>query len=194
MDESRVRDAGRLRRAGDGFRAVVSKIGDDQWALDTPCDGWSVRDLVGHVAAGSRMVVALADGGTRNDAIAVLGIDHLGDDPRGALAAALERQAEVFERPGIDEQIFEHPAGDMPGAQVLSFRIGDLVAHQWDLATAIGVDDTLDPDLVERAWSDIEPMLPVLGSLGVFGAGPSGVVAGDAPLQVRLLDAMGRRP
>jgi len=189
-----MHDAEQLRRAGEEFRVIVSQVGDHQWVLDTPCDGWSVRDLVGHVAAGSEMVAALADGGTRMDAIAVLGIDHLGDDPQGALATALERQALAFERPGIHEQLFAHPAGDMPATQVLSFRIADLVAHQWDLATAIGVDAALDPGLVEQAWHDIQPMMPVLGSLGVFGAGPSGGVAVDAPLQTRLLDAMGRRP
>lgn len=187
-------DADRLRRAGDAFSAVASRIGDDQWAHGTPCDGWSVRDLVGHVVAGSEMVVTLADGGTRNDAIAVLGIDHLGDQPLRALSSALERQLAVFERAGITEQVFEHPAGDLSGGQVLAFRIGDLVTHQWDLATAIGVDDTLDPVLVDATWRDLQPMLPVLGSLGVFGAGPSGAVPGDAPLQTRLLDAMGRRP
>lgn len=187
-------DVERLQRAGDGFRAVAAQVGDHQWTLATPCDGWTVRDLVGHVAAGSEMVAALADGAGRNEAIAVLGIDHLGDDPLGALTTALDRQLAALQRPDVAEQVFEHPAGDMPGAQVLSFRVSDLVAHQWDLATAIGVDDTLDPDLVQQAWRDLQPMLPVIGSLGVFGAGPSGAVTADAPLQVQLLDAMGRRP
>ncbi len=183
-----------LQRASDGFRAVVAQVGDDQWNDTTPCAGWTVRDLVGHVAAGSEMAARLADGASREEAITVLGIDHLGDDPLAAIDQALQRQAVAFERPDIDAHVFHHPAGDMPGAQILSFRIGDLLVHQWDLARAIGVDESLDPAGVQLVWDGIQPMLPMMGSVGVFGDGPSGTVGDDAPLQLRLLDAMGRRP
>ena len=183
-----------LQIATDGFRGVVDRIGDDQWELPTPCDGWSVRQLVGHVASGSRMAALLADGGSRDDAIAVLAVDQLGDDPVGAVTDALARQQEVFERTDVADQVFAHPAGDMPGSQVLNFRVGDLVAHQWDLARAIGADETLPAEAVEDAWSAISPMVPMMAISGVFGDGPSGAVTDDAPLQLRLLDAMGRRP
>lgn len=183
-----------LRRAGDGFRSVAVLIGPDQWDLPTPCDGWCVRELVGHVAAASQMAAVLADGGTRDDAIVTLGVNHLGDDPLAALTNALERQATALDRDGVDTEVLEHPAGDMPGSQVIAFRLGDLVAHQWDLARAIGADETLDAELVAEVWDGIQPMLPMMGAVGVFGEGPSGTLADDAPLQLRLLDAMGRRP
>ncbi len=183
-----------LQRASNGFRAVVAQVGDDQWDAPTPCAGWTVRDLVGHVVSGSEMAARLADGAGRNDAIAVLGIDHLGNDPLAAVDQALARQLVAFEQPDIAARVLHHPAGDMPGAQVINFRIGDLLVHRWDLARAIGVDESLDPSVVELVWEGIQPMLPMMGSVGVFGAGPSGAVGEDAPLQLRLLDAMGRRP
>lgn len=183
-----------LERAGNGFASIVRLVADDQWNHPTPCDGWTVRALVGHVAAGSRMAAALAAGGNRNDAISILGMDHLGDDPIGSIDAALAAQLEAFQQPGVAEHIFQHPAGDMPGAQVLRFRVGDLLVHQWDLAQAINADDTLDADLVQEVFDGISPMIPMMAASGVFGAGPSGMVADDAPVQVRLLDAMGRRP
>jgi uncharacterized protein (TIGR03086 family) len=189
-----VTSADSLRRAADGFRRVVGEVGDDQWDATTPCDGWTVRQLVGHVAAGCQMAAALADGGTRQDAIAVLGIDHLGDHPVAAINAALAAQQAAFERSDIDTHVFQHPAGDMSGAQVIRFRLGDLLVHQWDLARAIGIDDTLDPKLVDEVWEGISPMIPMMAASGVFGTGPSGTVADDAPMQTRLLDAMGRRP
>jgi hypothetical protein len=40
----------------------------------------------------------------------------------------------------------------------------------------------------------MQPMAPFIGQTGVFGSGPSGDVAADAPLQQRLLDFTGRRP
>ncbi len=183
-----------LERAGNGFASVTRLVNDDQWDHPTPCDGWTVRALVGHVAAGSAMAAALAAGASRNDAIALLGVDQLGDDPVGSIDAALAAQLAAFQQPGVAEQIFQHPAGDMPGAQVLRFRIADLLVHQWDLAQALHVDDTLDGDLVEEVFDAIGPMIPMMATSGVFGAGPSGDVASDAPLQDRLLDAMGRRP
>jgi uncharacterized protein (TIGR03086 family) len=140
------------------------------------------------------MAARLADGASRNEAIAVLGIDHLGDDPIAAVDRALRGQVVAFERPDVAVHVFHHPAGDMPGSQVLNFRIGDLLVHQWDLARAIGVDESLDPSVVQLVWDGIQPMLPMMGSVGVFGAGLSGAVGADAPLQLRLLDAMGRRP
>jgi uncharacterized protein (TIGR03086 family) len=101
---------------------------------------------------------------------------------------------EAFERPDVETQVFHHPAGDMPGAQLIQFRVSDLLVHRWDLAQAIGVDDTLDPTLVQEVWDGLAPMIPMMATTGVFGAGPSGSVADDASAQVRLLDAMGRRP
>ncbi len=183
-----------LERAGNGFASIVELIADDQWDQPTPCDGWTVRALVGHVAAGSRMAAALADGGTRNDAISILGVDHLGSDPKGSIDAALAAQLDAFRRPEVADHVLQHPVGDLPGAQVLRFRVGDLLVHQWDLARAIGADESLDIELAQDVFDSIGPMIPMMAASGVFGAGPSGEVADDAPVQIRLLDAMGRRP
>lgn len=183
-----------LERAGNGFASLVRHVADNQWDLPTPCDGWNVRAVVGHVAAGSRMAAALADGASRNDAISILGMDHLGADPVGSIEAALNAQLVAFRQPEVADRILPHPAGDMPGAQVLRFRVGDVLVHQWDLARAIGADDTLDAGLVHEVIDAISPMVPMMAASGVFGAGPSGDVSDDAPMQTRLLDAMGRRP
>ena len=77
---------------------------------------------------------------------------------------------------------------------LLGFRTGDNLLHTWDLARAVGGDETLDPGAVEAVWAVLEPMAPMIPSIGVFGSGPSGSVGADAPLQTRLLDLSGRRP
>jgi hypothetical protein len=66
--------------------------------------------------------------------------------------------------------------------------------HAWDLARALGADEQLDPALVTRMWDDIQPMAAGLGELGIFGDSSSGDVGGNAPLQTRYLDLVGRRP
>lgn len=188
--------ASSLRRAGDGFTGLVAKVGADQWDLPTPCPDWSVRQLVGHVVASSAMTVALLQGASRNAAIALLGVDELGDDPFDAACRFLDDQARAFEEvhQPLDELRCDHPAGPMTARQLFDFRVGDLVVHTWDLAVAIGADTALDPVLVEEAWGAMRPMAPLIGRLGVFGDGPSGALDDEAPLQARLLDLTGRRP
>jgi len=116
------------------------------------------------------------------------------EEPVAELMAATDPQAEALRTPGALERIVHHPAGDVSGAQLLSFRIGDLALHAWDLARAIGADETLDPELVALVWEGMQPLAPVIAQLGIFGAGPSGDLDDDAPLQHRLLDLSGRRP
>jgi uncharacterized protein (TIGR03086 family) len=176
------------------FRAVAATVGADQWTLPTPCPDWNVTELIGHVVAGSQMSAAIAGGADRGEAIELLSTDFVGDDPLGALDTALSLAETALIHPDVDDQICQHPAGDMPGAQLRSFRISDLLVHQWDLARAIGADEALDAGVVQIAWDDISPMAPIIAQLGVFGDGPSGTVADNAPLQQRLLDLMGRRP
>jgi hypothetical protein len=82
---------------------------------------------------------------------------------------------------------------DRAAAQLLDFRVGDMLLHTWDLARAIRVDETLDPSLVEFVWQSLAPIADGLAASGAFGAGASDASA-DASLQDRLLDLSGRRP
>lgn len=34
--------------AADKWDEIMSEVGEDHWEKSTPCDGWSVRDLVDH--------------------------------------------------------------------------------------------------------------------------------------------------
>ena len=183
-----------LGTASDGFRAVVSQVTPEHFALPTPCPDWNVLELIGHVVSGSQMAAAIADGALRNEAIGHLATDFVGDDPLTAVDEALANQRRALGADDIDERVCQHPAGDMPGSQLLGLRISDLLVHQWDLAHAIGVETTLDPATVQHVWDDISPIAPIIAQLGVFGEGPSGSLDATAPMDVQLLDLMGRRP
>lgn len=183
-----------LRRADEMFSIRLSGIAADQWHLPTPCTDWDVRQLVGHVVAGSAMAATILRGASRNEAIAVLGVDELGADPSSDYRRLLDEQAAAFESVPSLDVVCEHPAGDMTARQLLDFRVADLVLHSWDIAVACGLDRHLDDDLVREVWDGLVPMAPFIGRLGVFGPGPSGVMPDDADLQLRLLDLSGRRP
>jgi uncharacterized protein (TIGR03086 family) len=188
-------DLDTLDRARAGFGEMLAGVSPDQWARPTPCEGWTVRDLVNHVVLGGRMTARLLHGASAEDVTALFGTDMLGDDPTTAFAGSSAEERDAFAEPGSLDRIVHHPgAGDVPGALLLGFRIGDHLLHTWDLARAVGADEALDPGAVETVWAVLEPMAPMIPSIGVFGTGPSGSVGEDAPLQTRLLDLSGRRP
>ena len=184
-----------LSRARAQFESRLHLVRDDQWATPTPCEGWTVHDLVLHAVGGNRMTDVLLHGGTREEAIAAAtDPDALGEDALGAFARSADAQAAAFGQPGVFERVVPHPAFDMPVTQLFGFRVGDLTIHSWDLARAIGADEELDPDVVAVVFDSLAPLAEVLPASGVFGTGPSGTVGDDAPLQQRMLDLSGRRP
>jgi uncharacterized protein (TIGR03086 family) len=183
-----------LDRAGNGVIRTVSGVRADQWDEPTVCDDWTVRELVQHLLGGSRMATVLAEGGSREEAIAAMEAPLDEAEAVPTLQAAFAAEAEAFARPGVLERVVPHPAADLPAADVLGFRITDRAVHGWDLARATGQDETIDPELLEVVWAGVEPMIPMLPAIGIFGDGPSGDVSEDADLQTRVLDALGRRP
>jgi uncharacterized protein (TIGR03086 family) len=67
----------------------------------------------------------------------------------------------------------------------------DALVHSWDLARAIGADDTLDPETVQLAYEGIQPMADELAASGMFA--PPIPTADDAAVQTKLLAMLGRR-
>ena len=116
------------------------------------------------------------------------------DDALAEFARAADAQEAAFRAPGAFDRTCHHPIGDVPGAQLARFRIGDMTLHAWDVARATGGDETLDAELVADVYESMLPMTPFIGTVGVFGTGPSGTLDDAAPTQQRLLDLSGRRP
>ena len=183
-----------LDRARVQFSVRLDAVSAEQWALPTPCDEWDVRGLVNHLVTADTTTTRLLGGATRDDVVALIGADHLGSDAMSRCVGAAAEQLAALRAPGALERMVPHPAFDMPGSQLLDFRIGDTLLHTWDLARAIGADDRLDAELVEFVWQSLEPLAELLPASGAFGAGRSEMLAVGAPLQDRLLDLSGRRP
>ncbi|MCB1270234.1 MAG: TIGR03086 family metal-binding protein [Microthrixaceae bacterium] len=183
-----------LELASAAFGARIAEVDQDQQFLPTPCGEWNVAGLITHVLGGNHMAVRLLEGAHRAEAIGYLTGLPLGDDPAATFAQNAAAQLAAFSEPGALERTCEHPMGDLPGAVVLGFRIGDLTLHSWDLARAVGGDEELPEALIDRVWSDLVPLRDNIAATGIFGEGPSGEVPDDAPLQTRLLDLTGRRP
>lgn len=176
------------------LESKVAQLDAGKLDAPTPCEGWTVRDLLRHVVGGNAMTTKLLlEGVSKAEASAVMAEDLVGDDPAGAVRRTNAEAAAAFRAADLSV-VLDHPAMQMPGSQLLNFRTGDLILHSWDLARAIGIDETLADGPVAYVWEALQPMAPIIGKIGQFGTGPSGEVPEDAPLQQRLLDLTGRRP
>ena len=185
-----------LSQSSQEFETRLRCVAEHQWDLSTPCSDWTVRELTNHLLLGTRMTVQLLSGMSRDDVVAKLGDDLIADskDPVADVVALATEMQEAFAAPAGFEGTVDHPMGQIPRAMFVGFRIMDNGTHAWDLARALGADEQLDPALVTRMWDDIQPMAAGLGELGIFGDSSSGDVGGNAPLQTRYLDLVGRRP
>lgn len=131
---------------------VVARATAGDLVRPTPCAGWTLRDLLGHMAAQHYGFAAASRG---EAGIAVWQPRPLGDDPVGAYRAAARHVLEAFAVDGVTERAFPLPeirdGGPFPGAQAVSFHLVDYVVHSWDVARTLGHTVTFDPELLDAA-------------------------------------------
>lgn len=156
---------------------VVSQVGDDDWAKSTPCDAWTVRELVDHAMYWQGRGGGVFNAGVADDADwATL---------RPALGAALADPANLE---GIAEAM-----GNMPKQAVAGLVTADLLVHSWDLARSIGVDETLPEAAAASTLMGLQRIPDaMLRSDGMFG--PAVSVADGASEQDKLIAFVGRTP
>jgi uncharacterized protein (TIGR03086 family) len=176
-------DADRYARVSAGFTARLEGVGPDQWSLPTPCEAWTVRDLVAHVIDTQRRVLGLL-----GDPVSPA--DPEGDllvqwgEARGALLDAVHDAA----RADTEVQAF---AGPTPfGALVGDLVCSDTVVHTWDLARATGQSEVLDAGAVEHCRGVIAGFGEAMRRPGGFG--PPLDCPADADEQSRFLHFAGR--
>ena len=177
-------------RALASTRRYVAGVAADQWDLPTPCEGWTVRELVNHVVSGNYWAGELARGRTIAEVGDRLDDDVLGEDPLAAYDDSARDASSAFREPGAMERPCAVSYGPVPGEVYAGHRFIDVLVHGWDVAKATGQDTTLDPELVEACWAVVEPQRNLLVGSGAFGT------ARDAPpgadRQTALLALLGR--
>lgn len=174
--------------------AIVEQVRPDQLGLPTPCAGWTVGDLVRHMTGNNNGFAAAALGGPPLvevwDGVALA-------DPVGEFAASAKRVDEAFASVEPLTGTFAVLGyGDVPAAQAVGMHFIDYLAHGWDVAVSIGVDQGLDEracDAVLRIGSSWPPDSPAIwGPDAAFGYRVE--VPEDAPVADRMLGFLGRSP
>lgn len=180
-----------FQRAVDGYGRHVHAIRDEQWHDPTPDTEWDVRMLVNHVTVEQLWVPPLVTGSSVGDVGTRLDGDQLGDDPVAAWDPAVRSSLAAFGASGALEGTVSLSSGPRATAEYCWEMTTDALIHSWDLARAIGGDETLDEELASLVYERTLPVAEQLQETGMF-APPVDVPAG-APLQTRLLAIFGRR-
>jgi uncharacterized protein (TIGR03086 family) len=179
------------------FTDRVHAIADDQWALPTPDQEWTVTDLVWHLVTEHRWAGPLLSGVDLDAAGAVVAdLYPAGPEPGGpdlvrAWDIAAAQAAEAFRAYGALAGTVHIGRGRAPAPEYLEEMNLDLVVHAWDLGAAIGYPDP-PPGAVVTAVLDDAPAIVERTPAGMFAA-PAEVPA-DAPVLSRLLGLTGRTP
>lgn len=179
-------------RAFAEFGRRVHAVGPDQWSAATPCTDWTVRDLVNHLTGEQLWVPPLLGGATVEEVGSRFDGDVLGVDPVSAWDSAATAARAAFAEPGALERTVHLSYGERPAQYYLQEMTADLVIHAWDLARAIGADETLDPELVDSVLTAAAPHADTLAASGAFA--PPVPVPADADPQTRLIALFGRTP
>ncbi|MBV6509360.1 MAG: hypothetical protein JJLCMIEE_02429 [Acidimicrobiales bacterium] len=171
-------------------RRRVAAVTSDQLELSTPCEDWSVRELLNHIVAGNLWAAELAAGKAIDEVGDRLDGDVLDDDLLSAYEQSAKLASDVFAEPGAMEAMCAVSYGPVPGSVYCGHRVLDVVIHGWDLATATGQDDVIPAALVQVCQEILEPQLEALQASGAFGEEVE--VGSDADPQARLLALLGR--
>jgi uncharacterized protein (TIGR03086 family) len=178
--------ADRYRRVAAGFTARADRVSD--WEAPSPCEGWTARDVVGHLVEWFPPFLAQGAG------VTLPAGPRVTIDPAGAWHALDDGVQALLDDPATDTRHFRHErAGDHPLPDAIGmFFLGDVLVHTWDLARATGQDETLDPVEVASMLDGIQAYDDALRVGGQYG--PKVTVRGDADPQTRLLAFLGRHP
>lgn len=152
-----------LRNEAEGFFKLVVDADEKGWLAETPCEGWQVRDIVGHMTDVSetylgRYVLSM-EGWPAPDPLGLRGYAKAIDE--GARAQRSVPQYELIGRQkaawdglnriwdGLsDDQwaglnIHHKFAGPVPQFMMNVFQLMDYTYHSWDIRKALGQEEVL---------------------------------------------------
>ncbi|MFM9368444.1 TIGR03086 family metal-binding protein [Streptomyces sp. Da 82-17] len=173
-------------RVQDTVGALVRAASPDQFGLPTPCEDWSVRDLLDHLVWENIIWGGLALGAPPADGHDK---DHLGGDHVAAFESAAAGARSAFRQPGLLERSF----GPAPGRRLVEQLLVELLVHGWDLATALGRDRDLEPDIARAALPVVRDIYGDLPRTVGGSIAPAQPAAERAPALDRVAAFLGRR-
>ncbi|WP_240434389.1 TIGR03086 family metal-binding protein [Streptomyces sp. YIM 130001] len=173
-------------RVRDTVGALVRATTPEQFSLPTPCEDWTVRDLLDHLVWENIIWGGLAQGAPPADGHTE---DHLGADHVAAFETASATARAAFRQPGMLDRSF----GPAPGRRVAEQLLIELLVHGWDLAAALGGDRDLESDIARAALPVVQEVYGELPRTVGGSFAPAVPVPRNAPALDRVAAFLGRR-
>lgn len=184
------------------LKTLLSGMTDDQLSARTPCEAFTVGDLLDHLMgltiafrmAAAKSAVAV---GNEDDVPASTsgsgGVQAANVHPewRRRLPLQLDELVAAWRDPASWNGMTEVGGISLPGAMAGGFALNELVLHSWDLASATGLAFDCDPAVAEASLNFTAKVVEQ-GFGDVYG--PPVKVSDDAPMVDRLLALAGRDP
>lgn len=169
------------------FDAVCRSVPADAWDNDSPCEGWTARDVVAH-QCGVLDALARVAGGEYVRPV-------MPEPPPDPLARWERTRQEVLvalRQPGVMGREGKYWFGRMDMATFVSYVQWDPLTHAWDVGVATGVEPNLPPHLCRISYELIGGMADLARRWRLIGDPVE--VPPDASIVDRYLGLVGRRP
>ncbi len=176
------------RQVAAAFTDLVRSADPERWDDPAPVDGWTARDVVGHLV---EWLPALLEGSA---GITLPTGPPVSEDPVAAWQVHVDVVQELLDDPATADKVASNPNfGDVPVDRAIAqFYTGDVFMHTWDLAKATGQPVQLDEARCAAMLAGMEPIDEMLRRSGQYG--PKVDVGSDADIQSRLMGFIGRDP
>lgn len=155
------------------IKAYLRGTGPDQWGLDSPCEGWTVGDVIGHLGWAAEFFSDAISQGRSGITSAPQGLPEIGTMPPTELPDFIARMAKEYHRSAgsnladafassVDRLggIFSSMEDDdwskecfglrmlQPASAYVAIRISEVVIHYWDIRYPSNANAPLSPDCV----------------------------------------------
>ena len=133
---------------------VLQGVKPEQSALPTPCEQYTVDELVQHIVSWVRIFANAGAGDPQPENAA----DFTPTDPVGDFEAAAAKAIRGYAQLPDDAPV-TLSSGEMPAAASVAMMTGEYLAHGWDLAEATGQQVDYTDAEAEAARSGLAPLL-----------------------------------
>ena len=159
---------------------IVTGIGADALGHPTPCPKYDVAALIDHLVEAGHRAAALGRGQAPPPGDESPHVD-LSDAPGQLRVAAQEAERAWGDDSSLSLRHTMPWGEEYTGATLVDMYLAELATHAWDLASATGQIDTLDPSLALPALAGARAMIKPRYRNMVAPGAPFGTEVDPAP-------------
>ena len=174
---------------------AIASLDGEQLDLPTPCDAWSVRDVINKLIASTLLFASL---GRREQGDPRLDLIHpkemLGNDPLGAYSAAATSCRDAWRVPGALDGMATSTIGEAKAHSVLNARIFDTTILSWDITVATSLPCLVDAEQGTYVLRVAKALVPAVRSHNKERYKEPVAIKEDASILEQLIAVTGRDP